>query len=57
MIMFIYQLVIFFEKEAKKPDSSYGKEINDDIKKGSLVPTGIACKLLEDVCLHFNLND
>jgi adenylate kinase family enzyme len=37
--------------EADKSNSSLGKEINDNIKNGSLISTEIICKLLENVCL------
>ena len=37
-------------EEAAKPDSSLGKEINEHIKNGSIVPVAVTCKLLENVC-------
>lgn len=36
-------------EEAAKPDSSLGKEINEHIKNGSIVPVTVTCKLLENV--------
>ncbi len=36
-------------EEAAKPDSNLGKEINEHIKNGSIVPVAITCKLLENV--------
>jgi UMP-CMP kinase len=36
-------------EEAAKPDSSLGKEINEHIKNGSIVPVAVTCKLLENV--------
>jgi UMP-CMP kinase len=38
-------------EEAAKPDSSLGKEINEHIKNGSIVPVAVTCKLLENVYL------
>jgi UMP-CMP kinase len=37
-------------EEAAKPDSPLGKEINEHIKNGSIVPVAVTCKLLENVC-------
>ncbi|CAF3316246.1 unnamed protein product [Rotaria socialis] len=34
--------------EAAKPDSTLGKEINEHLKNGSIVPVAITCKLLEN---------
>ncbi|CAF3642415.1 unnamed protein product [Rotaria sp. Silwood1] len=42
-------------EEAAKPDSTLGKEINEHIKNGSIVPVAITCKLLENVYLYFDL--
>ncbi len=36
-------------EEAAKPDSTLGKEINEHIKNGSIVPVAVTCKLLENV--------
>jgi len=36
-------------EEAAKPDSPLGKEINEHIKDGSIVPVAVTCKLLENV--------
>ena len=36
-------------EEAAKPDSALGKEINEHIKNGSIVPVAVTCKLLENV--------
>jgi UMP-CMP kinase len=36
-------------EEAGKPDSSLGKQINEHIKNGSIVPVAITCKLIENV--------
>ncbi|UJR30110.1 hypothetical protein I4U23_017651 [Adineta vaga] len=35
-------------EEAAKPDSTLGKEINEHITNGSIVPVAITCKLLEN---------
>ncbi|CAF3599000.1 unnamed protein product [Adineta steineri] len=35
-------------EEAAKPDSALGKEINEHIKNGSIVPVAVTCKLLEN---------
>jgi adenylate kinase family enzyme len=40
--------------EAAKSNSNLGKEINDNIKNGSLISTEIICKLLENVCLYIH---
>jgi adenylate kinase family enzyme len=40
-------------EEAAKPDSTLGKEINEHIKNGTIVPVAVTCKLLENV-LIFN---
>ena len=36
-------------EEAASEDSTLGKEINEHIKNGTIVPVAVTCKLLENV--------